>query len=233
MIKPRHPEIHCQTCQGRHLCITSGVDEAGKVILNELIKTIRFVSKKEIVMQANTPMQNLYAVYSGSCKEYWTDVNGNECVNNFFFPGDIIGIESIAGKKYMFSLSALEDTELCVIPMTGFLEAMYKNPSILKRFINISSLKMQNDQSARSGITALERVCDFLLNIISRTYERTPQIKEIVLPMSQVEISDFLGITYETVNRIFKTLKRKKIIKMKNKTLEVLDMAELENLKRG
>jgi CRP/FNR family transcriptional regulator len=88
---------------------------------------------------------------------------------------------------------------------------------------------MQNDQSTSMGITANERVCDFLMNILTRMQERNHSEKNIYLPMSQLDISNFLGIAYETVNRVFQNLKRNKIIKINNKTMAVLDVNELEN----
>jgi CRP/FNR family transcriptional regulator len=230
MFKSRALEhISCLHCPSSSLCIAAELDTEAKVQLDTLITKIQNLTKGDHIFHVQDPVKNLYAVYKGSFKEYWIDENGNECITNFYFPGDLIGIESISNRKHLFSVSALEDTTLCVIPLGAFLELMQSHSSIMKRFINIASLKMQNDQSTTMGVTATEQVCDFLMNITTRMLERNYSKSEIHLPMSQLDISNYLGIAYETVNRVFQKLKSSKIIKLKNKSMQVLDISELEN----
>jgi CRP/FNR family transcriptional regulator len=230
MIKTRESQdVSCKKCPSRSLCLAPGLTPEELSKLNTQIAKILIVNKKDHVFFARDSMPNLYAVYRGSCKEYWIDENGNECITNFYFPGDIIGMESVSNRKHAFSVSALEDSELCIIPVDPFFALMQEHGNIMKRYINITSFKMQNDQSTSMGITANERVCDFLMNILTRMQERNHSEKNIYLPMSQLDISNFLGIAYETVNRVFQNLKRNKIIKINNKTMAVLDVNELEN----
>ncbi|CAN5286875.1 fumarate/nitrate reduction transcriptional regulator Fnr [soil metagenome] len=233
MIKSRLlQKINCHSCAANYLCIANDLSSFELDELNNLISNVRYLLKKDLVCSLLSPLQNLYAVHKGSCKEYWLDVHGNENVTTFYFPGDLIGLESIAGRKHLFSVVALEDTEICVIPIDALLKLMSQQPNILKRFINITSFKMQNAHSTQAKVTADQQVCDFLLNIIMRMHEREPNAKEVCLSMSQLDISNFLGVAYETVNRVFKNLKLKKIIKMNNKTLEAFDLTELERLGR-
>lgn len=233
MIKTRiSKNISCATCYVNHLCLGRDLDVTALQILDPIIKNIRQVAKKEYIYLLNDPMLHLYALNKGSCKEYWIDEAGNECITNFYFPGDIIGMESISRKKYMFYTAALEKMELCVIPVKELLDAMCNSPDILKRFLTINTQKMQHDQSNRTGITANEKVSDFILNIAIRLQERNPHQKQMTLTMSQVDISNFLGVAHETINRILNTLKRKKIIHLKNKKLEILNINELKKLGR-
>ncbi|MCD6039628.1 MAG: Crp/Fnr family transcriptional regulator [Gammaproteobacteria bacterium] len=224
--------INCFNCCSRHLCIAGGSLNTSEIdYLNGLIQKVVILKKQEHLFHAHSEQKNLYAVYKGSCKEYWIDENGNYCVTNFYFPGDLIGLESISDRTHLLSVVALEPTELCVISLNDF-SLMQEKVNILKRFIDITSMKMRNDRSAKMGVTAHERVSDFLLNLISRMLERNQTINHVPLPMSQLDISNFLNIAHETVNRIFKNLARQKIIKIQNKVLTVLDISELERLGR-
>lgn len=225
--------INCFDCTSRHLCITGTLIDKSEIDqVNNVIQNTISLKKQEHLCHAHTPMKNLYAVYSGSCKEYWIDENGNECLTNFYFPGDLVGLESIPDRTHQLSVSALENTELCIIPLDDLYTVMQAHGDVLKRFITLTGFKMRNDRSTKMGITANERVSDFLLNITSRMLERNQTEKNISLPMSQLDISNFLGITHETVNRIFKNLKTQKIIKINNKVMTVLDLEELERLGR-
>jgi CRP/FNR family transcriptional regulator len=221
-------EICCSTCAVRSLCI--GKNQSLKDIQEfNLIRTNKKLKKRQHICHALWPMKNLYAVHTGSCKEYWIDIHGNEHITNFHLPGDIIGIESIPDQKHRYSVSALEPTILCIIPLTKLFKLMKKNHHIMQRFITISSNKMQHDQATRMSPTASGRVSDFILTIFWRMHERHTEGK-INLPMSQQEISNYLGIAYETVNRIFNHLKLKKIITLENRTLEILDHLKLKKL---
>ncbi|GEM_PF-4184030 len=234
ILKSRQSQaINCLDCPSRPLCITGGlvhkteIEEVNDVIMNSIT-----LKKQKHLFHAHTSMKNIYAVYSGSCKEYWIDENGNECLTNFYFPGDLIALESIPDRTNLLSVSALEDSELCVLPLNELYPVMQKHLNVLKRFIAITGNKMRNDRSTKMGVTANERVSDFLLNIISRMLERNQTEKNIPLPMSQLDISNYLGIAHETVNRIFKNLKDQEIIKIENKMMTLLDLDELERLGR-
>jgi CRP/FNR family transcriptional regulator len=221
--------ISCHTCSASSLCLPAGLEKADIDSLDDLINKVKLFTKGEHVFHIQDEVSNLYAVYQGSCKEYWIDAKGNECITNFYFPGDIIGMESLANRQHLFSVSALEDAELCVIPLDEFYKSMEANPAIMRRFIQITSLKMQNDKSTTMGTTTSERVCDFLMNVTLRMLERNHSEENINLPMSQLEISNYLCIAYETVNRVLKDLKTNKIINLKNKTLQILDIPQLES----
>ncbi len=225
--------IHCSNCPSRDLCIApTTMDPAIVNEINAIIHKIIFLKKKEHLFYSYTHTKYIYAVYKGSCKEYWVDSEGNECLTNFYLPGDLAGIESAADQTHQFSVAALEDSEICVIPFDELYKVMEQHPVVLKRFMSIVSLKVRNDQSLKMGVTADERVSDFLLNIITRMLERDSSLQSIPLPMSQLDISSFLGLTPETVNRILKKLQQQKIIKIKNKNITVLNFAELGSLAR-
>ena len=61
-------------------------------------------------------------------------------------------------------------------------------------------------------MTAPERIAAFLLEMFDRR-ERT---KSIDLPMSRIDIADYLGLTVETVCRTLSTLKRDGVIAVPN-----------------
>ncbi|WP_457300465.1 helix-turn-helix domain-containing protein, partial [Phyllobacterium sp. P5_D12] len=56
--------------------------------------------------------------------------------------------------------------------------------------------------------TAAERVAAFLLDLA----ERQGGLERVELPMSRMDIGDYLGLTIETVSRVFSKLKDKGII---------------------
>ncbi len=231
MLKNRHQlSIDCATCPVRHLCLAQNQEPASVAELNQLIQKVRCVTKGEHLFHSEDPAHHIYAIFSGSCKEYQLDENGNECIKNFYFPGDLVGLESIPDQKHLFAATALEDTQLCVIPLEPLLELISKDSHLLKRFIDVNSYKMQNDQQVRFSTNASQRVADFLENMVLRLQERNHVTEEVVLPMSQIDISNFLGMAHETVNRILRQLHLKNIIQYKNKRISHINMEKLHDL---
>ncbi len=223
----------CAACPSRHLCLPSKfMDKSQIATLDRIIQKMMIVHKNDHLYYSHETTKTIYAVYKGSCKEYWIDGNGNECVTNFYFPGDLVGLESVSDNKHMLSVVGLEYSELCVIPLDDLCKLMQESEAILKRFINITGYKMRNDRSVKMGVTAEERICDFLLNIIYRMLERNISLDNIPLFMSQLDISNYLGISHETVNRMFKNLQRLQVLKIENKKMTVIDLAALEKLGR-
>jgi len=218
--------ISCQQCQFNSLCLGGKIGEEAHDELNNLITTLREVKKGEYIFHTQDIQTNLYAIHKGSCKDFILDEEGKECISNFYFPGDIIGLESIPHQKHWFSMVALEPTELCVIPIDGLFALMQKHSELLRRFVYITSYKAQNDYQVSMSTNAQQRIADFILNIVMRLQERQ-QTLEYPLPMGQVDISNFLGMSHETVNRIIQKFRRQKIIALQKKSIQLLNLDEL------
>jgi len=76
-------------------------------------------------------------------------------------------------------------------------------------------------------MTASERVAAFLLEM----FERRERTKTLDLPMSRIDIADYLGLTVETVCRTLSTLRHDRIISVPNPhRIELLDRAALEEI---
>lgn len=231
MLKSRaNLNISCSQCPVKNLCLPKNLIAHEVELLNNMITKIKVVSKGEHIFHAEDPMHALYAVYSGSCKDYWVDENGNERIDNFYLVGDIIGLESLPQRKHFFSLVALEDAQLCMIPIEPLFEMMLHREDVLRRVINISGYKMQNDKHIRITTNASQRVADFILNILYRLQERQRYYGHICLPMSQLDISSCLGMAHETVNRILRKFQKEMLIRIENKTIYIINVAGLESI---
>lgn len=231
MLKNRaNQNIYCGNCAVNNLCLTRNLNNEEIRQIDGIISKVKILAKGEHVFHAQDEMDSLYAVHAGSFKDYWLDENGNERIDNFYLPGDIIGLESIANRKHLFSLVALEDSELCIVPIDDLFELMFENKTFMTRIMDITSYKMQNDKQIPITTNASQRVADFILNILNRMKERAAFYDHISLPMSQLDISYCLGMAYETVNRVLKRLQKETVIKLINKKIYIINFAKLKEL---
>ena len=83
--------------------------------------------------------------------------------------------------------------------------------------------------------TAMERVASFLLYLHAR-FERITghPMDHVALPMSRADIADYLGLTKETVSRVFGQLRNSRIMRLETLTcIQVLDRHALKALADG
>ena len=220
--------ISCGSCPSSHLCITRGLSKELANEINNLITKIAIIQPGEHLYYIHDNLEYLSAVYSGTCKDYFIDMDGQEYVNNFYLSGDILGLESIPGRKFLFSAMAITKTEICLIPYEALLEKAGDNLMLQNRLLNIMAYKMQNDKQIRLKTNAKQRVADFLLNMYRRIEERNKVANKLQLPMSQFDISNLLGLAYETLSRILHGLAKENIIKLVNKEIHIVDVEALQ-----
>jgi DNA-binding MarR family transcriptional regulator len=81
---------------------------------------------------------------------------------------------------------------------------------------------------------ATERLAAFLLILSRRNEVRGSDPETIKLPMTRVDIADFLGLTIETVSRTFSKLKSQGLIEIdQNTTIHLKNTDELKRLAEG
>ncbi len=80
---------------------------------------------------------------------------------------------------------------------------------------------------------AEEKVATFLLTISKRYSLLGYSANDFKLTMSRQEIGNYLGVTFETVSRIFSRFQRDGIIKVNKKYVNVQDMDALRKLVSG
>jgi CRP/FNR family transcriptional regulator len=231
MLKNRHHlNVHCKTCSVAHLCIVRGSNNEEIEKVNNIINKLFILAPGEHLYYQNQKTHYIFALYSGFCKEYSVDEEGSEIVSGFYFPGDILGLESFQEKKYLFSAIALKPCQFCAIPCQELFQLMREYPHIFERFIHIMSHKTHNNYQSHFTTNAKHRIAVFLLDIFYRIQERKKSEGYIDLPMSQFDIGNLLGLAHETVSRILHLFQQSHIIKIQNRSIYITDIAALKTL---
>ena len=127
----------------------------------------------------------------------------------------------------------METTSICEIPY-GQLEQLNSTvPSIQKHVIKLLSKEINTDQrliALLAGNSAHQRLASLLLNISARLAQQKLSSTRFRLPMSRGEISNYLGMTVETVSRAFSHFQRQKYLIVNKKEIELIDKPALQQL---
>lgn len=226
-------QVNCATCRLNSICLPLALEQDDIVQLNDIIQRSRPLQKNQHLYRMGDEFQSVYAVRSGTLKAYRTTDDGREQVTGFYFPGEIVGMDGISKNAHASSAKALETTAVCEIPFASLSRLSTLMPSLQTHFFKLMSREITEDQqliTLLSKNAADERVAALLLSISARNARRKLSATEFRLPMSRVDIGNYLGLTVETVSRVFGRMQKMDILQVDNKEIRILDIDGLQAL---
>lgn len=228
-----NPTVSCGDCRLNSIClpISMHVDDIDRV--DEIIQRGRPLQKGEYLYRAGDEFQSVYAVRSGTLKAVNITNDGLEQVTGFYLPGEIIGMDGLAHNSHTNSAMALETSAVCEIPFSRMEELSLQIPTLQRHFFQLMSKEITSDQqliTMLSKNSADERVAALLLSISSRNHRRHLSASEFRLPMSRSDIGNYLGLTIETVSRVFSRFQKSGLLVVDKKDISIVDMDGLKKM---
>ncbi|HZZ93718.1 MAG TPA: fumarate/nitrate reduction transcriptional regulator Fnr [Usitatibacter sp.] len=219
---------HCSTCNLRELCLPCGLGAADQQRLGDLVYTRKRVKRGDTVFRAGAEFESLYAVRAGFFKSSVVLEDGRDQVTGFHMAGEVLGMDGIANGRHTADLAALEDSEVCIIPY-----AHLEEPSLQRQLQKVMSRELVRDQGVMmllGTMKAEERLAAFLLNLSQRFVARGFSPSEFHLRMTREEIGSYLGLSLETVSRLFSRFHDDRLITVQQKHIRILDVAGLKGV---
>ncbi len=226
----------CSNCNLQELCLPRGLSSENMDKLDHVIKGSRPIQKNKHIFRGDDSFEAFYAVRSGSIKVYTLNESGEEQIVGFYFPGEILGFDAIEEHKHICSAVALETTTVCSIPYDKINEISSKIPELQDQIMRLMSREITKENKLLITInkrSAEERIATFLVSLSSRFHKLGYSAKEFNLPMSRQDIGNYLGLTIETVSRLFTKFQKSGLVKIDKKTVSIEDMQTLHAICDG
>ncbi|MBL1143108.1 MAG: fumarate/nitrate reduction transcriptional regulator Fnr [Proteobacteria bacterium] len=226
----------CTTCNLHELCLPRGLSVEDLNKLDYVIKGSRPIQKNKHIFRSNDSFHSFFAVRSGSVKAYTLNESGEEQIIGFYFPGEILGFDAIEEHKHTCSAVALETTTVCSIPYTKLNEISAQVPELQDQILRLISREITKENKLLLTInkrSAEERIATFLVSLSSRFQKLGYSAKEFNLPMSRQDIGNYLGLTIETVSRLFTKFQKNGLIKIDKKSISIQDLSTLRTICEG
>jgi CRP/FNR family transcriptional regulator len=226
--------INCKDCGISQICLPAMLAESEISHLDSIIKrSIKPFGKGSHVYHASDEFEYLYAIRSGAFKSYVTSYTGEEQITAFHLPGEIIGFDAINIGQHNSSAVALMDSQICKIPyeMLGVLSQ--EITGLNKQVMRLLSKEITEDQELLLLLGqkhANEKMASLLINLSYRYKARSLSHSSFILPMSRNDLANYLGLTIETISRIFRAFKDKELIEIKGRQVYLKDMTALNNM---
>jgi CRP/FNR family transcriptional regulator, anaerobic regulatory protein len=228
--KPAVRVTSCSSCCLQGVCLPCGQNSEKLTDMDELTRVKRRVARGSALYRSGDAFDSVYAVRSGSFKSVGLSRSGEEKVTGVHLAGEVLGLEAINSSKHGFDAVALEDSEVCVIPFAQLTQLASRIPELQSQLLRMLSSDISRDQGLMlllGGMDAEQRLAAFLLSLARRYQKLGYASTRFTLRMTREDIGSYLGLTLETVSRLFSRMQRDGLIAAQQKEIELKDMARL------
>jgi CRP/FNR family transcriptional regulator len=176
---------------------------------------------------------SIYPIKTGFLKAYAVTERGDEQVMGFYMSGEIMGLDAVETQIHTCTATALEDSEVCIVPFCHFENLCMKDQVLQRHFHRVMASEISNEHRMMvllGSRNAEERVVSFLLNLSARLLARGYSSFDFNLRMSREEIGSYLGLKLETISRVLSHLHEQGAIDVDGRHLRILDLPALQRL---
>jgi CRP/FNR family transcriptional regulator len=234
----QQPVVHrlkaaCSTCSLRELCLPGGLEPHELDKVDRIINRRRPIRRGDYLYRAGTALESLHAIRTGFLKSAVLHEDGREQVAGFHMMGDLMGLDAISTGRHLCDAVALEDSEICEIPLAALEQLSRDIPSLLQHFHRIMSREIVRDHGVMlllGTMRAEERLAAFLLNLSQRFAARGYSPREFHLRMTREEIGSYLGLKLETISRALSRFQEEGVLEVRTKRVKIRDMDALRQM---
>ncbi|CAN7456703.1 helix-turn-helix domain-containing protein [Mesorhizobium sp. LjNodule214] len=186
-----------------------------------LLQPLSFFSAGAEIYAQGEKAGAFYQVEFGAVRIYRMLADGRRQISAFHLAGETFGFE--AGTTHHFFAEAISATGVRVFRLAAGADMSGQLlPLALKGLT-----RAQEHLLVLGRQNAIERVAAFLVDMA----ERQGGLRQVELPMSRMDIGDYLGLTIETVSRVFTKLKERGVIRLLNlRCVEIVEHKALQNM---
>lgn len=157
-------------------------------------------------------------ILDGWCSRSYTFPDGKRQIYDFCLPGDIVCLGGYFSKISDEDIVAVGEVTVADIEYSRFTSALKHVPSVAALIFWLDSEWAENKQKLASlgRRSGKERVAYFLLEHsyrLGRLYDGA--LEEFVMPITQNDIADALGLSNVHVNRVFQELRAEGLVSMR------------------
>jgi CRP-like cAMP-binding protein/CheY-like chemotaxis protein len=207
-----------------------GIEVLKKISEGQEMRTYK--KKEEIYAEGIYP-RGIYFISKGKVKTFHTNEFGKELITELHKEGDFFGYLSLLrDEKYANSASALEDSEVYMIPKDDFFALMYKNTGISGRFIEMLSNDIKENEQNLVKLaynSVRKRVAEALVRLSDKYKKEGDQ--KFSMSISREDLANMVGTATETVIRTLSDFKDDHLVEIRGGTVTILDYDKLSRMK--
>jgi CRP/FNR family transcriptional regulator len=153
------------------------------------------------------PAKHVFEVVEGVLRIFKILGDGRRAITGFLYPGDLVGVSM--RDVHLYNAEAVTPVRVRRFSSIAFQEAINLSPELRPQLFAKLCDEMASAQDQMvllSRKNAEERICTFLLLLAKRMSHDNNLSMSIEIPMSRLDMADYLGLTIETVSRTITSL---------------------------
>ena len=196
---------------------------------NEISPLHASIKKNEIICKQGTQVTHAVFLLKGSAKLYIEGKNNRNIILYILKPPAYIGLLCFfESPEYSYSVSAIEDTEVCLIKLDLVKKMYIENHDLL---LNLNKAFGKSVSLIMKKIISLNQK-----QIRGRFAENLIYLSELHnnlkfhLGLSRKEIGEMIAISEENAVRLLTEFSKEEIIAVKGREIEILDLSLLRKI---
>lgn len=210
------------------------VNDEIKATFAEICDDLREFKAGTVIVPQGGDYSDVYLLDRGWVLRSRNMENGSRQIVNVVLPGDFVAMNALLFARSDFELSCKTDVAAYRLPSDKLGRALMSNSMLAAAlfWVNAHEESLLAERIVSLGRrSARERTAHVLCEMISRLeITGVPNIEQLVIPLSQEEFSDIIGISIVHMNKTLRRLERDGILSFRNNLLMVLDKAKLEEV---
>lgn len=225
---------NCLTCKWRSDRFFCNLDQTALKAFDDLAFTNVYPEGAVLFAEAQPP-RGIFLLCRGSAKLSISAGDGKTLITHIAQQGEVLGIASaFTGNPYKSTAETLEPTQVNFVRREDFLRFVQQYQDACVKAARQLSLECESDADHIRALglshSAAEKLAHLLLSWCAQRGKETEGGTRIQLLMTHEDISQLIGTSRETVTRLLKEFRDKKIIAIRGSALTVLNKAALDAL---
>lgn len=217
----------CAECKEKSLCFKKLTEEELELAYKNKLQ-IQF-KKGEIISKQGTFVTHIMYIKSGYAKIYKETGVDQNLILDIIPKGKLIGLTSLFNNDNIarFSVSALDNTNICSIDRNTIEKLIYQNNEFAKTIIESLNRESHLFYDKMASLTQKQmngRVADALIYLSENIFNS----RKFKMILSRKDLADFTGMSMMSVVRTLKDLKSEEIIEDEKGIINIKDIKTLK-----
>lgn len=219
MLDKSHKHVTCENCLAKK-------DSLFKSFCNEevgdlnLVKSCAYYKKSQPLFLEGSMPRGVFCLNSGKVKIFARGEEGKEQIIHVAKEGEIVGFRAMFSEEpYKVTASTLEDSNICFINKSDFLNLVDTNVTLRNGIMKELSTELANIVTYITNMAqkSVRGRLAFALVLLQEIYTGE------MINLTREDLANFVGTATETLIRLLKDFKEEGIIQTHGRKIEVLD----------
>jgi len=226
--------VPCFECALRRTGAFKPINELELAFINEMKRDHLVCPPGGEIIAAGQDQAELYTLYAGWAIRCKTLPDGRRQILNILLPGDLIGLQGAMFEAAAYSVEAITEVQLCLLPRRKMWSLFENMPELAFDVTWLGSREesiVDENLTSTGQRTAAERIAALIIQL----YKRLNVLGMVVngampFPLTQQHIADTLGLSLVHTNKSLAKLRKLGMFSQTNSTLLLSNPKALESL---